>query len=444
MKKIYRNYWFICLALITLLSCNNDNGEVLFTDTPAERIAQKNGELLNLLLAEPQGYKGVYFPKNDEFGGFTFYMKFNADGTVQTTSDFDSETAIETSSYEVRFGTTAELIFTTRGHVQKLSNPSLPGAIGTGFKGTSVFQYFSNENGVITFRDVRNTDTGRFVFTPTGFTDFDTESVASVTASLANRENFVNSSAVTAFPFLSVENGANLDEYALNYNNVNIFANPTTQAEDGSVKDVEFGMAFTEDGIIINPPLEVNGVAFENFTFDDTSGFEYISTVDGATAKIGYGNVPVTPLDAYAFGVRRNRAWVNRDEPAKSSNAFNNFYTNYDNSLLANYGINIRFILFRSLNDGGQPYLHIFTTGGAFWYDINFTITDGIVVFTPTGATNASPGVTAILQPILDALLGGPSGFYLNSTGSLEGFSNRTFSMINVADPTMEINYWDQ
>jgi hypothetical protein len=65
-------------------------------------------------------------------------------------------------------------------------------------------------------------------------------------------------------------------------------------------------------------------------------------------------------------------------------------------------------------------------------------------VFTPTGATNASPGVTGILQPILDTLLGGVSGFYLNKTGSLEGFSNRTFSMINVADPRFEINYWDQ
>lgn len=428
---------------MTLLSCNNDDGEVLFADTPAERIAQKNGELLNLLLAEAQGYKGVYFPKNNEFGGFTFYMKFNADGTVQTTSDFDSETAIETSSYEVRFGTTSELVFTTRGHVQKLSNPSLTGAVGTGFKGTSVFQYFSNENGVITFRDIRNTNTGHFVFTATNFTDFETESVVSVTASLANREDFVNSSAVTAFPFLSVENGGGLDEYALNYDNVNIFANPTTQADDGSVTDVEFGMAFTEDGLIISPPLEVNGVTFENFTFDGTSGFEYVSTVAGVTAKIGYGNTPVTPLDAYAFGVRASAGVFNMDERYKSSTAFNNFYDDYAEFLLNTYGIVVSNVVLWELNTGNVPYIEFITNAGRFWYDLDFEVTNGIVVFTPTGATNASAGVTAIFQPLIDAFIGAPSGYYLLNTGNYLNFSNRSYSLINVDDPTMTINYWD-
>ena len=105
---------------LSLVSCNNDDGETLFPESPAERIEQRNSELLSLLLAESNGYKGVYFTKNDEFGGFTFYMKFNADGTVEMTSDFDSDSAIETSSYEVRFGTTNELVFTTRNHIQKV------------------------------------------------------------------------------------------------------------------------------------------------------------------------------------------------------------------------------------------------------------------------------------------------------------------------------------
>ncbi len=444
MKNLYKNYWLICLVFFAFSSCNNDDGEELFTESPAERISQRVKELSNLLTSQTQGYKGVYFTKNDEFGGFTFYMKFNADNTVEMTSDFDSETSLAMSSYEVRFGTTTELVFTTRNHIQKVSDPQLPGAIGTGFKGTSVFQYFTTNNGVLTFRDVRNRDTGYLVFTPTGFTDFQAESIASAEKTLVNRASFVNSDAVTAFPFMSVGDGTNVTEYALNYNKGKLFANPTTTNDDESVSDVKFGIAFTEDGLFISPALELKGVKFEKFTLDKTSGFEYVSIVNGITAKIGYGNKPVTPLDAYDFGVRRNRAWLNRDEPAKSSNAFNNFYNEYDASLLATYGISIRFIIFRSLNDGSQPYIHIFTTGGAFWYDLNFTITDGIVVFTPTGATNASPGVTGILQPILDTLLGGVSGFYLNKTGSLEGFSNRTFSMINVADPRFEINYWDQ
>src|SRR6056300_147827 len=208
MKKIYRNNWLICLALLLFVSCNNDDGEVLFDQSPADRLAEQNEVLLNLLTTEPQGYKALYFSKNDEFGGFTYYMKFNTDGTVRMTSDFDEDTDIQTSSYDVRTGTTTELVFTTRNHIQKVSNPDYPGLVGTGFKGTSVFQFFSEEEGVITFRDVRNTSTGILILTPTNFSDFDTESLASVETSLVNRENFTTSDAVTSFPFLSVENGS--------------------------------------------------------------------------------------------------------------------------------------------------------------------------------------------------------------------------------------------
>jgi hypothetical protein len=445
MKKRDINYWIICLMFMALWSCSNDDGNTLFAETPADRIAQQNEGLLNLLLAEPNGYKGVYFSKNDEYGGFTFFMKFNADGTVQNTSDFDSDTDIVTSSYEVRLGTTTELIFTTRGHIQKVSNPSQEGAISFGFKGTSVFQYFGNDDGTITFRDVRNKDTGHFVLTPTSFSNFDTESIASVEKSLANREAFVNSSAVTAFPFLSVDSDGSLDEYALNYDNINIFANPTTTNDDGSVTDVEFGMAFTEDGLIISPPLDVDGVIYETFIFDGTSGFEYISTVGGATAKIGYGNAPVTPLDPYDFGVRRNRAWFNTDEPYKSSIAFNDFYDDYTSQLETIYGLTIDFVLFNDLNSGGAPVLFFGTNFGSFLFGVDIEVNDGIVVFTDNGWSNGvTPGTKAIFQPLIDAFIGGPSGFYLNNTGDLEGFSNRTFSMINVADPTMVINYWDQ
>jgi hypothetical protein len=445
MTKLYKNYWLICLVIFSLSSCSNDDGQELFSESPAERIAQSNSDLLNLLLAETNGYKGVYFTKNDEFGGFTFFMKFNADGTVQMTSDFDSETAVETSSYEVRAGTTAELVFTTRNHIQKVSNPEYPGLVGTGFKGTSVFQYFGYENGEIMFRDVRNKNSGKLVFTPTGFNNFESESIESATRSLINRNDFSNSDGVTAFPFMSIDDGSNVTQYALNYNNVNIFANPKKQDNDGTVSDEKFGMAFTEDGIIISPALDVNGTKVANFTIDATAlGIQYIATVGGVTAKIGYGNTPVVPLDPYDFGVRRNRAWLNDEEPAKSSVAFNNFYTEYTEFLGNTYGLTIDFVLLNDLNSGGVPTLYFGTNFGAFLFGFDIDVNNGIAVLTDNGLSNGvTAGTKAIFQPLIDLFLGGPSGFYLNNTGNLEGFANRTFSMINVADPRFVINYYD-
>ncbi len=443
MKKLNIKIWLLGFAMVSIFACSNDDDQTVFDDAPANRAAQRNDNLEGLLVGQANGYKGVYFTKNDEFGGFTFFLRFNSDGTVDMTSDFDENTGVESSSYEVRLGTTTELVFTTRNHIQKVSDPSYTPLIGTGYKGTSVFQYFSEDNGTITFRDVRNRNSGILVLSPSNFANFDADSVTSAETSLANRDAFVNSNAVTAFPFLSVEADGVTTEYALNYNNITLFANPLTINDDGSVSDEEFGIAFTEDGLVISPALNVNGVEIEEFIFDDTSGFEYIANVGGITAKIGYGNTPVVPLDPYAFGVRRNFAVFNTDEPFKSSNAFINFYTATTAQIEADWGLTIAFVFYRSLNDGGQPRLQFNTNFGGVTYDVDFEVEDGIVVFSLTGASNAPPIFQTILQPLIDVFIGTPQGFYLDNTGNLLNFSNRTFSMIDVADPTITINYWD-
>jgi len=299
MKYIYIKFSFICLLFLGLVSCSNETTESLFSDSPADRIAQKNSELLNLLVKENNGYKGVYFPKNDEFGGFTFYMKFNPDGTVNMTSDFDTETAIETSSFEVRFGTTTELVFTTRNHIQKVSNPDYPGLIGTGFKGTSVFQYFGNENGVITLKDVRNSETGRFELTPSGLTNFNTESVQKVQSSLAQRQNLLPTVISSVFQVLKIKKGNKESNFNFNYDAFRLYASPRVLVESDviSVKEFKFGIAFTGDGLIISPSLEFDGESYTNFTYDATTS-SYISTVNGTTATILFDGAPAFLTDA--------------------------------------------------------------------------------------------------------------------------------------------------
>lgn len=293
MKKIYMKFGLICLMVLGLVSCNNDDSETLFTDAPADRITQQSNELRDLLTAESNGYKGVYFPKNDEFGGFTFFMKFNTDGTVVMTSDFDTDTDLQSSSYEVRFGSTTELVFTTRNHIQKVSNPSLPGLTGTGFKGTSVFQYFGNNEGVITFRDVRNSDTGRFELTPSGLSNFNTESVAKVESSLAQRKNLLPRPTSSVFQVLKITNGNKESNFNFNYDASRLYASPRVLTEGDVIafQEFNFGIAFSEDGLTISPPLEFDGVTYTDFTYDAVSS-SYVSTVNGGTATILFNNEP--------------------------------------------------------------------------------------------------------------------------------------------------------
>ncbi|ALJ06093.1 hypothetical protein APS56_13550 [Pseudalgibacter alginicilyticus] len=290
--------------LVSFLSCNNDNEETLFSETPAERIANQNSELLNLLLSETQGYKVVYFPKNDEFGGFTFYMKFSEDGTVQMTSDFDSETGIETSSYEVRIGTTTELIFTTRNHIQKVSNPDYPGLVGTGFKGTSVFQYFGYENGVINFKDIRNRDLGHFSMTPSNLSNFTAESIEKVEASFARRQSVIPSETTSVIQSLKIETDAKVSRFNLNYDELSLHASPSIIIEENGVATINefnFGIAFTEEGLIISPALEFEGEVYETFDYDVNSN-SFIATVNGTTATIFDSDPAFLKDDVYELG----------------------------------------------------------------------------------------------------------------------------------------------
>lgn len=289
MKKNILKYIIILFVFIGLASCNSDDDHSVFADSPAERIANRNSELNTLLLSQTEGYKAVYFTKNNEFGGFTFYMNFKPNGTVVMTSDFNADTALKTSDYEVRLGTTTELVFTTRNHIQKVSETSFSDT--DGFRGTSVFQYFSNDNGVITFKDVRNPNTSSLVLTPTGFSNFSTESVTEAEASLAQRKNISPTPTSSVFQVLRIENSNGVSNFNLNYNPRDLYAKPRITFDDGTIEEFQFGVAFTPDGLIVSPPLEYEGNTYTDFAYDQESK-SYVSTVGSTTATILFSEEP--------------------------------------------------------------------------------------------------------------------------------------------------------
>ena len=289
MKK-YKIYYAISLLIITLLSCTKKD-EQLFDGQPADRIAARNTELLNLLTSEEQGYKATYFSKDDEFGGYTFYMKFSEDGTVEMTSDFDADTNLETSSYKVSYGTTTELVFTTRNHIHKVSDPQVSGLTGTGFKGTSVFQYFSNKDGIISFKDIRNENTSTLNLEATGFTDFEKESVAAVKLDLSQSSNLDPLPTSPVFQVLKIESSEGVSKFNFNYDPLRSFATPRITLDDGSVTELKFGVLFENGKLIASPALEFEGVTYKEFEYNLVNR-SYVSTVNGTTATILFDNEP--------------------------------------------------------------------------------------------------------------------------------------------------------
>lgn len=239
--------------------------------------------------------------------------------------------------------------------------------------------------------------------------------------------------------------------YDLNYDGLRLFAKPSSYNSDGTVSEEKFGLLFTEEGVLISPALEIDGISFEEFTKDSSeNGLRYVSTVGNNTAILGYGHAPITPLDAYEFGERRDAARYNYLETNKSSPRFNEFYNDFTDNLLNTYGFRLNRIYFFRLKqeDGAWPYIIFWfenSSGVEFnrWYRIGFEVENGVVKFSLPGQSNTSAAWDTVLQPLLDALLLGPEGYYLKKTGGLMNYSNRTYSMINVADPTMWVNYYD-
>ncbi|XCF07056.1 DUF4302 domain-containing protein [Tamlana crocina] len=447
MKNIYKYSWLICFALfLAITSCNKDNGEELFSESPADRIANQNSELLELLLSENQGYKAVYFSKNDEFGGFTYYMNFNEDGTVRMTSDFDDDTDIQTSSYEVRTGTTTDLVFTTRNHIQKVSNPDHPGLIGTGFKGTSVFQFFGYENGELVFRDVRNKGTALLTLIPSNFSNFEIESVASAETSLQQRQNILPTVSSSVFQILKIENGNEVSNFNLNYDALKLHAKPSVIVEENGVnaiKEFNFGLAFTESGLIISPALEFGGEVYEVFAYNEANN-SYVANVNGTTATILFDSAPaIIKEDVNALGTPGHQVFgyfpVDGANPLTSPGfdaLVETLNSNLQNDPATSNWSFYGFQYYATPDSDGNVLLVVFllnpTLGrleqAAYWFTPE--ITDNKLYLSFTGFTNGTGNsVFNSMLPIL-IFFNSQEGLYFTDEGS---FSSDLFSYSNLS-----------
>ncbi|WP_074410104.1 MULTISPECIES: DUF4302 domain-containing protein [Aquimarina] len=450
--KALNKIWFWSLLLI-FFSCSNDDNEVLFEGTPSSRIEQRVTELQNLLLASPDGYKAVYFTKNDEYGGFTFYMKFNSNGTVEMTSDFDSETAITSSRYEVKMGSTTELVFSSRNHIHKVSDSNIQGLIGSGFEGNSNFQYIKNEGGKITFKEPRHD--AILVFEPVTAAEWD-----NVNISLGRRASLLPTITTSVFQGLTIEDGSGKTFYTFNYDSLRLFANSQNQADDGTVTEVAYGIAYTPEGLVVSPAIEIGGNTYENFVFDTVSE-SYISGVDGSKATIGFINQPpFINNDIFDIGTEfTDFVYIPRVFPpdTRTSLAFQAL-TEQVTTNLANGGLGI-FIFdrleLRSTRTGDARDTQIWigfrrtTDDALFWgiYDYTSSIVDKKLVLTFVGVNEPDTfGNFAFFQPFAQPLLdffGNPEGLYYETTGNFQNFSNKAGTFTSAADPTLRVyTFW--
>ncbi len=440
--KILTKISFYLLLVLLVVSCNSDDDETIFDETPSKRIDSRISELKNLLLASSEGYRTVYFPNNEKYGGFTFFMKFKSDGTVEMRSDVDAETSVTTGAYEVGLGSTIELTFSTRNQIHKLSDSNIQGLIGTGYEGNSNFQYISNEDGKITFKEPRHN--AILVFEPVANQD----NWAQVDESLAMRQNLVPTATTSVFQQFIVKTPSGQTNYNLNYDGLRFYAGPRNQAVGGVVSEINFGIAYTPQGLIVNPPIELDGVTYETFTYDAAQNI-FVSKIGDNEASFGFNDAPAFITDDYkdlgsSFGgfVYRVSEGVNPLTSAGFDAIIAQVNTN-----IAGFGITFNTLeMYFEPNASGQVRFWINTPNtGNIWSSFFFELElkEEKMFLTYVGPGNANGTfLEDELQPLLDFLLS-TDGIYFETKGSFStsttSYSNTSGTFTSAQNPSQRV-----
>jgi hypothetical protein len=294
MKHIYK-YLFAALLVLQLSSCNNDtDAEQKFDQTPTERLNAQKSELSNLLLSSEFGWKAVYFTDNTVLGGYTHLFRFAADGTVQMASDFDDDTAVYKSEYEVQLGSAVSLTFTTKNRIHLLSesdNYPIPALRAKGYKGDFQFLYYGQENGQIIFKANRTDTEIRFVKATA-------QDWADLPKNIDMIDNVIGDNTRPLFRLLETNDGTAKHQFDFSFSDVTRFAEANS-IETGYSVSYNMGIGYTPTGIVVSPAVEVAGQKLTNFVYNDVDGSFTATGTNGVTAIIKYSSTPLFLTDDY-------------------------------------------------------------------------------------------------------------------------------------------------
>lgn len=427
------NYLLIALLAIQLVSC--DNKETLdspFNGSPTERLNAREKELDDLLSSSEFGWKAIYFTDTTQLGGFTHLFKFK-DGKVDMASDFDDNTGISSSEYDVVLGSTVSLVFTTKNRIHLLSDSnSFPVASlrGKGYKGDFQFLYYGQENGEIIFKTNRSFEDLRFV-----------KAKASDWTDLAKNRamipNVIGAVTRPLFRLLETNDGSKISQYDFAFTAPSRYAT-SNSIETGSSLTSNMGIAYTPTGIIVSPGVKVGNQNLSVFTFDAATGSFNAKGTGAATATIRYSNKPLVltndyksllvgnPSSAYGY-IAANLA------TAPSNSILCNSLLNAANAALpSTQKINrIQFTFNDPVN--GSYIAYTFTGGKASIFHFVTVTEDPInktVILQDDGWTVATPPayILAIDKELLD-----PKGLYVKREKFTIAFSNAIYTFTSAS-----------
>lgn len=280
-------YHLASLAGVILVasSCSRTE-DPTFSTSPTERITEALSEAETVLTAQTNGWIAQIYPSEEQkWGGYTVFMKFGTDGTLEASNELFKADEVFSSHYKVDNTILTSLNFDTYNKaIHVFSEPNLSAMIaaekaagGTalakfsgassnrGLEGDYSYQIVSVAQDRVVLRGMRSQSLA--VLRPAGSTPWKDQLTAIQQAS--------NDYAIPRIQLTiggQTYNGRmNLDTRRLRLLN----------AEDEVVLNTAF--AYTSSGIELYSPVTLAGTTLETFTGDLTSGVKLVSPDKKAT-----------------------------------------------------------------------------------------------------------------------------------------------------------------
>ena len=133
MKKLI--YLWLLASVLLPAACTDDDD--VFSEESGVRLQAVIDECNTTLRGAENGWKMVYYPKVESYGGYTFLFKFGAKNRVQMISDFDTS---EDTDYSYNFNTSESVVLTFDSYspLHRLADPQYPAPDYSNKKGYGV------------------------------------------------------------------------------------------------------------------------------------------------------------------------------------------------------------------------------------------------------------------------------------------------------------------
>jgi hypothetical protein len=434
-KNIYK-YLFAALLTLQLIACDNStDAEQKFDQTPTERLNAQKTELNKALLSSEFGWKAVYFTDNTVLGGFTHLFKFANDGSVQMASDFDSDTDVYKSEYDIQLGSTVSLVFTTKNRIHLLSesdNYPIDALESKGYLGDFQFLYYGQENGDIVFRTNRKVQELRFVkATAQDWVD--------LPKNITMIPNVIGKNKTSLYRGLETNDGKTKQTFDFNpFSDITRF---TTISNSTGIFDM--GIGYAPNGIVVSPPVVVGDQKLTNFIFNETDGSFTATGTNGVTASIKYSDTPFVLTEDYKVMLQKPTTGYGYISPnivnaATNSVFFKKLVSEINAALPATQKVSRIDFTFNDVN--GDSYVIYRFTGGKTLIYQNITLKEDAANKTlklTTTSWESNTGLT-IPEPALlknfAAELVNPAGLYVKKESFTVGAPNAIFTFASAAN----------